>query len=58
VKDVGIKLGRASSDQESNVSQTKASVRRARSLFSSEFKAKVTLSTLREDKTMAELSQQ
>ena len=39
-------------------SKTKASGRRSRRVFSSEFKAKVALAALREDKTLAELSQQ
>lgn len=53
-----MKLGRGRSGKESNVSKKKASGRRTRRLFSSEFKAKVVLSALREDKTMAELCQQ
>ena len=46
--DWGIKLGRGRSGKESNVSKKKASGRRMRPLFSSEFKAKVALSALRE----------
>ncbi len=53
-----MKLGRGRSGEESNVSKKKASGRRTRRLFSSEFKAKVALSALREGKTMAELCQQ
>ena len=53
-----MKLGRGRSGKEFNVSKKKASGRRTRRLFSSEFKAKVALSALREDKTMAELCQQ
>jgi transposase len=53
-----MKLGRGRSGEESNMSKKKASGRRTRRLFSSEFKAKVALSALREDKTMAELCQQ
>ena len=37
---------------------SKSSGRRTRRVFSSEFKAKVALAALREDKTLAELSQQ
>ena len=37
---------------------SKSSGRRTRRVFSSEFKAKVALATLREDKTLGELSQQ
>ena len=37
---------------------SKSSRRRTRRVFSSEFKAKVALAALREDKTLAELSQQ
>jgi len=58
VEDVGMKLGRGRSGKESKVSKKKSSGRRTRRLFSSEFKAKVALSALREDKTMAELCQQ
>ena len=36
---------------------SKSSGRRTRRVFSSEFKAKVALAALREDKTLAELSQ-
>jgi transposase-like protein len=36
---------------------SKSSERRTRRVFSSEFKAKVALADLREDKTLAELSQ-
>ena len=53
-----MKLGRGRSGKESKVSKKKSSGRRTRRLFSSEFKAKVALSALREDKTMAELCQQ
>jgi transposase-like protein len=58
VEDVGMKLDRWGSGKESNVSKKRSSGRRTRRLFSSEFKAKVALSALREDKTMAELCQQ
>jgi transposase len=37
---------------------SKSSSRRTRRVFSAEFKAKVALATLREDKTLAELCQQ
>lgn len=40
------------------MSKKKSSGRRTRRLFSSEFKAKVALSALREDKTIAQLCQQ
>jgi transposase len=53
-----MKLGRGRSGKESHVSKQKASGRRTRRVFNSEFKATVALSALREDKTMAELCQQ
>ena len=37
---------------------SKSSARRTRRVFNSEFKAKVALAALREDKTLAELCQQ
>jgi transposase len=57
VDDGDIKLVPEGSGKESNMSK-KSSARRTRRVFSSEFKAKVALAALREDKTMAQLCQQ
>ena len=56
--DEGIKPVQEWLGKESNVSKKKSSGRRTRRLFNSEFKAKVALAALREDKTMAQLCQQ
>ena len=56
--DEGIDLVRWRTGKESKVSKKKSSGRRTRRLFNPEFKAKVALAALREDKTMAQLCQQ